>query len=77
MPAFSKLHLVVVVRSKSSSREILSAMQWRPEIAANERPWLALSAGDTLTIQMHDGYPTPSVPWEYEVFAHGYQYSSQ
>jgi len=26
---------------------------------------------------MHDGYPAPTVPWEYEVFAHAYQYSSQ
>ena len=77
VPAFSKLHLVVVVRSKASSREILSAMQWRPELAANEKPWFGLAAGDTFKIQMHDGYPTPTIPWEYEVFAHGYQYSSQ
>src|SRR5207249_5319408 len=60
VPAFSKLHLVVVVRSKASSREILSAMQWRPELAANEKPWLGLASGDTLKIKMHDGYPTPT-----------------
>lgn len=77
VPGFSKLHLVVLVRSKASSREILGALQWRPEIAADAKPWLSLGAGETLKIQMHDGYPTPTVPWEYEVFAHTYQYSSQ
>ena len=77
VPGFSKLHLVVVVRSKGASREVLSAMQWRPEIAANDKPWFSLAGGETVKIQMHDGYPTPSVPWEYEVFAHSYQYSSQ
>ena len=77
VPGFSKLHLVVIVRSKESSREVLGALQWRPEIAANTKPWLSLATGDTLTIDMHDGYPTPTVPWEYEVIAHTYQYSSQ
>ena len=76
VPGFSKLHLVVVVRNKAS-REVLSALQWRPEIAANVKPWLSLGAGETLSVQMHDAYPTPAVPWEYEVFAHTYQYSSQ
>jgi len=52
-------------------------MQWRPELAATGKPWLSLAAGDTMNIQMHDSNPTPSVPWEYEVFAHTYQYSSQ
>jgi hypothetical protein len=77
VPAFSKLHLVVVVRSKASSREVLGAMQWRPETAANAKPWFNLGAGQTVKIQMHDGYPTPEGPWEYEVFAHVYQFSSQ
>ncbi len=77
VPGFSKLHLVVIVRSKASPREILSALQWRPEIAANTKPWLSLAPTDSLKIDMHDGYPTPSVQWEYEVFAHTYQYSSQ
>jgi hypothetical protein len=77
VPAFSKLHLVVVVRSTDSSRAVLGALQWRPEILAAERPWLSLAAGDKMDIQMHDGYPTPKVPWEYEVMVHAYQYSSQ
>jgi hypothetical protein len=77
VPGFSKLHLVVIVRSKASSREVLGALQWRPEIAVNTKPWLSLAAGESLKIEMHDGYPTPTVPWEYEVFAHAYQFSSQ
>ena len=77
VPGFSKLHLVVVLRSKASSREVLGALQWRPELAANDKPWLNLAAGETFKIQMHDGYPPPTVPWEYEVFAHAYQFSSQ
>ncbi|TMG59842.1 MAG: hypothetical protein E6H87_09905 [Chloroflexi bacterium] len=77
VPGFSKLHLVIIVRSKASSRDVLGALQWRPEIAANAKPWLSLGAGETLKIEMHDGYPAPTVPWEYEVFAHAYQYSSQ
>ena len=43
VPAFSKLHLVVIVRSKASSREVLGVLQWRPEIAANTNPWLSLT----------------------------------
>jgi hypothetical protein len=76
VPGFSKLHLVVVVRSKALSRDVIGALQWRPELAT-AKPWLNLDAGETLKIQMHDGYPTPTVPWEYEVFAHTYQFSSQ
>jgi hypothetical protein len=77
VPAFSKLHLVVVVRSKASSREVLSALQWRPELTANDKPWFSLAGGKTFEIEIHDGYPAPTVPWEYEVFAHAYQFSSQ
>src|SRR5438270_622589 len=77
VPGFSKLHRVIIVRSKASSRDVLGALQWRPEIAANAKPWLSLGAGETLKVEMHDGYPAPTVPWEYEVFAHAYQYSSQ
>jgi hypothetical protein len=77
VPGFSKLHLVVVVRSKAASREVLGAMQWRPEIVASARPWFNLAAGENLRLQMHDAYPTPEVPWEYEVFTRVYQFSSQ
>jgi len=77
VPAFSKLHLVVVVRTKSLERPVLSLLQWRPELATTGKPWLNLAAGDSMKIEMHDSYPTPSVPWEYEVFVHTYQYSSQ
>ncbi|HVD30112.1 MAG TPA: hypothetical protein VNE19_00185 [Methylomirabilota bacterium] len=77
VPAFSKLHLVVVVRTKSLERPVLSLLQWRPELATTGKPWLNLAAGDSMKIEMHDSYPTPSVPWEYEVFVHAYQYSSQ
>jgi hypothetical protein len=77
LPGFSKLHLVVVVRSKASSREVLGALQWRPELSTTGKPWLGLGAGETVRIEMHDSYPTPSVPWEYEVFAHAYQFASR
>ena len=77
VPGFAKLHLVVVVRTASVERPVLSLMQWRPELATTGKPWLSLAAGDSMKIQMHDSYPTPSVPWEYEVIAHTYQYSSQ
>jgi hypothetical protein len=77
VPAFSKLHLVVVVRTKSSERPVLSLLQWRPELAGGGKPWINLAAGDTMKIHMNDSYPTPSVPWEYEVFLHAFQYSSQ
>ncbi len=77
VPAFSKLHLVVVVRAKSSERPVLTLLQWRPELETTGKPWLNLATGDSMKIQMHDSYPTPSVPWEYEVFVHAYQYSSQ
>jgi len=77
VPAFSKLHLVVVVRTKSSERPVLSLLQWRPELAGTGKPWLNLAAAESFKIHMNDSYPTPSVPWEYEVFVHAYQYSSQ
>jgi hypothetical protein len=77
VPGFSKLHLVVLVRSTASPRQLIGALQWRPELATSGKPWFNLEAGDTVKIQMHDGYPTPSVPWEYEVFVHAYQFSSQ
>ena len=77
VPAFSKLHLVVVVRTKSSERPVLSLLQWRPELAGAGKPWLNLAAAESFKIHMNDSYPTPSVPWEYEVFVHAYQYSSQ
>jgi len=77
VPAFSKLHLVVVVRSTASPRTMLGALQWRPEIGASEKPWLRLGVGEKLNIQMHDGYPTPTVPWQYDVVVHAYQFSSQ
>ncbi|MEK6226090.1 MAG: hypothetical protein AABM40_07295 [Chloroflexota bacterium] len=77
VPGFSKLHLVVLVRSAASPRQVIGALQWRPELATSGKPWFNLEAGETVKIQMHDGYPTPSVPWEYEVFVHAYQFSSQ
>ena len=77
VPAFSKLHLVVIVRTASTERPVLSMLQWRPELAGTGKPWLTLGAGESMKIQMHDSYPTPSVPWEYEVFVHAFQYSSQ
>jgi hypothetical protein len=77
MPDFSKLHLVVLVRSTASPREVIGALQWRPELTTAAKPWFNLAATETAKIQMHDGYPTPTVPWEYEVFAHVYQFSSQ
>ncbi|MDP9274305.1 MAG: hypothetical protein M3O99_01765 [Chloroflexota bacterium] len=77
VPGFSKLHLIVLVRNTASPREVIGALQWRPELATSGKPWFNLAAGETVKIQMHDGYPTPTVPWEYEVFAHTYQFSSQ
>jgi len=77
VPAFSKLHLVVLVRAASTERPVLGMLQWRPELETTGKPWLNLATGDSMKIEMHDGYPTPAVPWEYEVFVHAYQYSSQ
>jgi hypothetical protein len=77
VPGFSKLHIVVLVRSTSAKREVLGAMQWRPEIVGTGKPWFSLAATQTTKIDMHDGYPMPKVPWEYDVFTHVYQFSSQ
>jgi hypothetical protein len=77
IPGFSKLHVVVLIRSTSSTREVLSALQWRPELVTTGKPWFHLAPDESFKIQMRDGYPTPTVPWEYDVFAHVYQYSSQ
>jgi hypothetical protein len=76
VPNFSKLHLVIIVRSVAP-REVIGALQWRPELLAAEKPWFSLSAGALVTILMRDGYPTPTVPWEFEVFVHTYQYPVQ
>jgi hypothetical protein len=77
VPGFSKLHIVVLVRSTSAKREVLGAMQWRPEIQGSGKPWFSLAVGQTTKIDMHDGYPMPKDPWEYDVFTHVYQFSSQ
>jgi hypothetical protein len=77
VPAFAKLHLVVVVRTASPERPVLGLLQWRPELGTTGKPWLNLASGESLQIHMNDSYPTPSVPWEYEVFVHTYRYSSQ
>ena len=77
MPGFSKLHIVVLVRTAASPRQVIGAMQWRPELETTGKPWFNLAAGETFKIQLHDGYPTPTIPWDYEVLAHAYQYSSQ
>jgi hypothetical protein len=77
VPAFSKLHLVVVARSTASPRVALRALQWRPELLGAKKPWFSLAAGEKMRIEISDGYPTPLVPWEYDVFTHVYQYSSQ
>src|SRR6267143_6291101 len=76
IPAFSKLHLVVIVRSVAP-REVIGALQWRPELLASDKPWFDLAIGGSAKILMRDGYPTPTVPWEYEVFAHVYQFPGQ
>jgi hypothetical protein len=76
VPAFAKLHLVVIVRRAASPRDALSALQWRPELVPTTSPWLTLAAGETLTLRFHDSYPTPAVPWEYEVLTHVYRFSS-
>ena len=76
VPAFSKLHLVVIVRSVAP-REVIGALQWRPELLVADKPWFNLAAGDSVKILMRDGYPTPTVPWEFEVFVHAYQFPGQ
>jgi hypothetical protein len=77
LPKFSKLHLVVILRSVAP-RVVVGALQWRPEfLPTGDTPWFNLAAGDSLKVQMYDGYPTPTVPWEYEVFAHVYQFPGQ
>lgn len=77
VPGFSKLHVLVLIRSTASPRDVIGALQWRPELVTTGKPWFSLAADETFKIQMRDGYPPPTVPWEYEVFAHAYQYSSQ
>ena len=76
VPAFSKLHLVVIVRSVAP-RAVIGALQWRPELLATDKPWFNLTAGESIKILVRDGYPAPTVPWEYEVFVHAYQYTGQ
>lgn len=76
VPAFSKLHLVVIVRRTASPRDVLGALQWRPELLPSASPWLTLAAGEKLQLDFRDSYPTPTVPWEYEVFTHVYRFSS-
>lgn len=76
VPAFSKLHLVVIVRSVAP-REVIGALQWRPELLTADKPWFDLAAGASIKILMRDGYPTPTVPWEYEVFVHTYQFPTR
>ena len=76
IPAFSKVHLVIIVRSVAP-REVIGALQWRPELLASGKPWFDLAIGGSARILMRDGYPTPTVPWEYEVFLHAYQFPTQ
>ncbi len=76
VPAFSKLHLIVIVRRTASPRDVLGALQWRPELLPTASPWLTLAAGEKLQLDFRDSYPTPTVPWEYEVFTHVYRFSS-
>lgn len=76
VPAFSKLHLVVIIRS-IAPREVIGALQWRPELQASGKPWFDLAAGASVKVLMRDGYPTPTVPWEFEVFMHTYQFPGQ
>jgi hypothetical protein len=76
VPAFSKLHLVVIVRRTAAPRDVLGALQWRPELLPSASPWLTLGAGEKLQLLFRDSYPTPTVPWEYEVLTHVYRFSS-
>jgi hypothetical protein len=76
VPAFSKLHLVIIVRRTASPKDVLAALQWRPELLPSASPWLTLAAGEKLQLEFRDSYPTPTVPWEYVVFTHVYRFSS-
>jgi hypothetical protein len=77
IPAFTRLHLVVVVQSRDETRAVLRALQWRPELGTARDPWLKIAVGEKLELQFQDNYPTPTVPWLYQVFWHAYQFSSQ
>jgi hypothetical protein len=77
IPAFTRLHLVVMVQTRDATRTVLRALQWRPELAAARDPWLKIPTGDKLQLQFQDNYPTPTVPWQYQVFWHAYQFSGQ
>ena len=68
--------VVIIVRSVAP-REVIGALQWRPELLASGKPWFDLAIGGSARILMRDGYPTPTVPWEYEVFLHAYQFPTQ
>jgi hypothetical protein len=75
LPSFTRLHLVVIVRSKDASRRALRGLMWRPELSGAATPWLRLAIGQELDIRMQDSYPTPKEEWEYEVFAHAYEFA--
>lgn len=75
LPSFTRLHLVVIVRSKDTARRALRGLMWRPELSGSATPWLRLAVGQPLDIRMQDNYPTPKEDWEYEVFAHAYEFA--
>jgi hypothetical protein len=77
IPGFSKLHVVVLIRAAAAPHDVLRALQWRPELVTTGKPWFHLAPDETFKITMSDGYPTPTVPCDYDIFAHVYQYSSQ
>jgi hypothetical protein len=76
IPAFTRLHLVVLVQSRDTTRVVLRALQWRPELAAADDPWLKLAVGNKLQLQFQDNYATPTVPWQYQVFWRAYQFTT-
>jgi len=77
VPAFTRLHLVVMVQSRDTTRAVLRALQWRPELADATDPWLKLSVGSKVQLQFQDNYELPTVPWQYQVYWHAYQFSGQ
>lgn len=75
VPAFTRLHLVVLFTNPGAPPPLIRAMQWRPELLGGDSPWMNLRAGEKVEIDMHDSYPSPPAGWQATVVVHAYQFS--
>lgn len=75
VPAFTRLHLVVLFETADVPPTLVRAMQWRPELAAAASPWMNLRAGEKLDLDLHDSYPSPPPGWRATVLVRAYQFT--